>query len=304
MMRRRLALTVPTALGLTLLVFGLLDLVPGDPVEIMLGEAALPADVAAMRHALGLDRPPLGRLAHFLAGLARGDLGHSIAFRGPVTHVIASRLPATLELAAAALAVGLALGVPAGILAAVHRGRAADRVLRTVSLLGICVPSLWLGPLLILLFSMALGWLPVSGRGSLAHLVLPALTLGVGMASLLVRLTRASMLETLEDAYVTSARARGASESRAVLRHALPNALPPVVTVVGLQAGALLGGTVITETIFSWPGIGRLLVEAIQARDYPLVQGCVLVIGLVYVGVNALTDLAVARLDPRGRDAG
>lgn len=299
---RRLALTIPTALGLTLLVFALLEIVPGDPVEIMLGEAALPADVAAMRSALGLDRPLPGRLAHFVAGLARGDLGHSIAFRAPVTQIIAARLPATLELAAAALLAGLLLGVPAGILAAVRRGGASDRLLRTVSLLGICVPGLWLGPLLILVFAMALGWLPVSGRGSPAHLVLPALTLGVGMASLLVRLTRASMLETLHEPYVTSALARGATEARAVLRHALPNALPPVVTVVGLQAGALLGGTVITETIFSWPGIGRLLVEAIQARDYPLVQGCVLVIGLVYVVVNGLTDAIVARLDPRGVD--
>jgi peptide/nickel transport system permease protein len=302
-MRRRLALVLPTALGLTVLVFGLLDLVPGDPVEIMLGEAARPADVAAMRHSLGLDRPPVARLGHYLAGLARGDLGHSIAFRAPVAQVVASRLPATLELAAAAMVAGLLLGVPAGILAAVRRGRRTDRVLRMVSLLGICVPSLWLGPLLILVFSMALGWLPVSGRGSPAHLVLPALTLGLGMASLLVRLTRASMLETLDEAYVTSALARGASGTRAVLRHALPVALPPVVTVVGLQAGALLGGTVITETIFSWPGIGRLLVEAIQARDYPLVQGCVLVIGLVYVVVNAVTDVVVSRLDPRGTDA-
>lgn len=302
-MRRRLALVLPTALGLTVLVFGLLDLVPGDPVEIMLGEAARPADVAAMRHSLGLDRPPVARLGHYLAGLARGDLGHSIAFRAPVAQVVASRLPATLELAAAAMVAGLLLGVPAGILAAVRRGRGTDHVLRTVSLLGICVPSLWLGPLLILVFSMALGWLPVSGRGSPAHLVLPALTLGLGMASLLVRLTRASMLETLDEAYVTSALARGASGTRAVLRHALPAALPPVVTVVGLQAGALLGGTVITETIFSWPGIGRLLIEAIQARDYPLVQGCVLVIGLVYVVVNAVTDVVVSRLDPRGTDA-
>jgi len=300
--RRRLALTIPTALGLTLLVFGLLDLVPGDPVEIMLGEAALPADIAAMRHSLGLDRPPLIRLGHFLAGLLHGDLGQSIAFRAPVAQVIAGRLPATLELATAALLAGLILGVPAGILAAVYRGRTADHLLRAVSLLGICIPSLWLGPVLILVFSMALGWLPVSGRGSPAHLILPALTLGVGMASLLVRLTRASMLDTLHEPYVTSALARGASRGRAVLRHAMPAALPPVVTVVGLQAGALLGGTVITETIFSWPGIGRLLVEAIQARDYPLVQGCVLTIGLVYVAVNALTDVTVSRLDPRGPD--
>lgn len=303
-MRRRLALAIPTALALTLLVFGLLDLVPGDPVEIMLGESAAPADVAAMRHALGLDRPPAGRLLHFLGGLAHGDLGRSIAFRAPVAGVIAARLPATLELAGAALAAALLLGIPAGILAAVRRGRAADRLLRAVSLLGVCVPAIWLGPMLILVFAMALGWLPVSGRGSPAHLVLPALTLGLGMAALLVRLTRASLLDTLDDAYVTSARARGAGPTRAVLRHALPNALPPVVTVIGLQAGALLAGTVVTETIFSWPGIGRLLVEAIEARDYPLVQGCVLVIGLLYVAVNAVTDVVVARLDPRGPDGG
>ena len=302
-MRRRLALLPTTVLGVVLLVFAFLHLVPGDPVEIMLGESAAPADRAALRHALGLDRPWPEQLAAFVAGLARGDLGWSVTYRTPVATLVAARWPATLELAAAAFALALALALPLGVAAAVRQGGTVDRVARWASLGGVCVPGLVLGPLLILAFSIHLGWLPVSGRGGPAHLVLPATTLGLGMAGILVRLTRAATIAALREDWVRTARAKGAPPWRVVAVHAVRTALPPVVTVAGLQAGALLAGAVVTETIFAWPGIGRLVVQAIGARDYPLVQGCVLVIAATYVVVNLLTDLLIAWLDPRVRDA-
>jgi peptide/nickel transport system permease protein len=289
-------------LGIVGLVFCFLHLVPGDPVEIMLGEAAVASDAGAMRAALGLDRPLGEQFVQFVRGLLRGDLGQSIAFRTPVLRVIAERYPATLELAAAALGLAVLTGIPLGVLAATHRGGGLDAVARATSLLGVCLPSLWLGPLLVLVFSMHLGWPPVSGRGGLPHLVLPAVSLAAGMLGLLVRLTRASVLAALGEGHVLAARARGAPEWLVVWRHAVRNALGPVVTIIGLQAGALLAGTVVTETVFAWPGLGRLLVQGIGARDYPLVQGCVLVIGVTYVAVNLLTDLILAGIDPRVRD--
>ncbi len=300
---RRLALLVPTLLGVVTLVFAFLHLVPGDPVEIMLGETAAPADVAALRRDLGLDRPLPAQYARFLARAARGDLGQSIAFRTSVTRAVAGRYPATLELAGAAFILALALALPLGVAAALRPGSAVDRSVRLASLAGACLPGFWLGPLLILLFSLRLGWLPVSGRGGLSHLVLPATTLGLGMSAILVRLVRTSMIVALGEDYVRSARAKGAPEWRVIAVHALRNALLPVTTVAGLQAGALLAGAIITETIFAWPGLGRLLVQAIDARDYPLVQGCVLAIGLTYVGVNTATDLLHRAIDPRLRDA-
>ena len=296
---RRLALLLPTVLGVVTLVFAFLHLLPGDPVEIMLGEWAAPADVAALRRELGLDRPLVTQYVRFLAHAARGDLGHSIAFRVPVARVIAARYPATLELAAAAFALAVAFAVPFGVLAAVRRGAALDRVARLASLSGVCLPSFWLGPLLMLAFSIRLGWLPVAGRGGLPHLVLPAITLALGMVGILVRLTRASLLAALGEDYVRTARAKGAPRWRAVGVHALRNALVPVVTVLGLQAGALLAGAIITETVFAWPGLGRLVVQAIQARDYPLVQGCVLAIGVSYVAVNTAADVLARAIDPR-----
>jgi len=300
---RRLALLVPTLLGVATLVFAFLHLVPGDPVEIMLGESAAPADVAELRRELGLDRPLLVQYGRFLAHAARGDFGRSIVYRAPVSHVIATRYPATLELAGAALLVALALALPLGIVAAVRPRSALDRGARLASLAGVCLPSFWLGPLLTLVFSLRLGWLPVSGRGGVAHLVLPAVTLGLGMAGILVRLTRTSMLAALREDYVRSVRAKGAPERRVVLVHALRNALVPVTTVAGLQAGGLLTGAIITETIFAWPGLGRLVVQAIDARDYPLVQGCVLAIAASYVVVNTATDLLQRAIDPRIGDA-
>ena len=303
LLRRRLVLLVPTLLGIVTLVFAFLHLVPGDPVEIMLGESAAPADVAALRRELGLDRPLPAQYARFLARAARGDLGRSIALRTSVARAVAGRYPATLELAGAAFALALGLALPLGVAAALRPGSAIDRGARLVSLAGACLPGFWLGPLLILLFSLRLAWLPVSGRGGLAHLVLPATTLGLGMSAILVRLVRTSMIAALGEDFVRSARAKGAPEWRVVAVHALRNALLPVTTVAGLQAGALLAGAIITETIFAWPGLGRLLVQAIDARDYPLVQGCVLAIGVTYVGINTATDLLQRAIDPRLRDA-
>ena len=303
MIRRRLLLVVPTLLGVALLVFSFIHLVPGDPVDIMLGESAEPADAAALRHALGLDRPLGAQLLTFLSRTAHGDLGESVAFREPVATLVAARLPATLELAAAALAFALALAIPLGVVAAVRRGSVVDRVVRVASLVGACVPTIWLGPLLVLVFSLHLGWLPTSGRGGADHLVLPALTLWLGMAGVLLRLTRTSVIDALAEDSTRTARAKGAPPWRVVGVHALRTALGPVVTVTGLQLGALLAGAVVTETIFAWPGLGRLVVQAIGARDYPLVQGCALVFGVTYVVVNACTDVLLAALDPRLRDA-
>jgi len=301
-MTRRILSVVPTLLGVTLLVFAFLHAVPGDPVEIMLGESASARDVAGLRQALGLDRPLPAQLASFAVRLLHGDLGASIAFRAPVASVIRERLPATLLLASVALLLAVAFAVPLGVAAALRPRSLVDRAARALSLAGVAVPSFVSGPLLVLVFAIGLGWLPVSGNDGPAHVVLPAVTLALGMSGILVRLTRSAMLDTLSADHLRTARAKGASALRVIVVHALRVALPPVVTVVGLQAGALLAGAIVTETIFAWPGIGRLVVQAIGARDYPLVQGCVLTIGLVYVGMNLLTDLLLTLLDPRLRD--
>jgi peptide/nickel transport system permease protein len=301
-MTRRLLSVVPTVVGLVVLVFAVVHAVPGDPVEIMLGESASPADVAALRRELGLDRPLPAELARFLGRLARGDMGTSIAFRAPVTTVVLERLPATAWLALVALVLAVAGAVPLATVAAVRAGGAVDRIVRTASLAGVAVPSFVLGPVLVLLFAIGLGWLPVSGDDGPASVVLPALTLAAGMGAVLLRLTRVAVLEALGADHLRTARAKGAGPVRVTFVHALRTALPPVVTVIGLQAGALLAGAIVTETIFAWPGVGRLVVQAIGARDYPLVQGCVLAIGLAYVAVNLVTDLVLAGLDPRLRD--
>lgn len=298
---RRLLLTLPVLLGVATLVFSLIHLVPGDPAQSMLGEAASPQEVAALRHRLGLDRPLAVQYGHFLSGLAHGDLGTSLRYGTPVTGEIAARVPRTAELAAAAMIVAIWLAIPLGILAAVYRDTIVDHAAMTVALAGISMPNFWLGPLLAILFAVKLGWLPVSGTGGWTHLVLPAVTLGAALAAILARMTRASLLEELRELYVLAARARGVSRTRAVLRHAFRNSLIPVVTIIGLQLGAVLTGTIITETIFAWPGVGRLLIQAINFRDYPLVQGCILFISITYVGMNLLTDLVYGWLDPRIR---
>jgi peptide/nickel transport system permease protein len=298
---RRLVLTIPVLLGVATLVFSLIHLIPGDPAQVMLGETASQEDVTELRHRLGLDRPFLAQYVMFLDGLVHGDLGTSLRTGEPVTTQIFMRLPATFELAAAAMIVAIGISIPLGVAAAVWRKTIVDYAAMTLALTGVSVPNFWLGPLLAILFAIELGWLPVSGRGTAAHLVLPAISLGTGLAAILARMTRATLLEELREQYVQAARARGASRFRAVMRHAFRNSLIPVVTVIGLQFGAVLTGAVITETIFAWPGIGRLLIQSIGFRDYPLVQGCILLIAVTYVGVNLLTDLCYGVLDPRIR---
>ena len=298
---RRLVLSVPVLLGVATLVFSLIHMIPGDPAQAMLGETASEADVAALRAKLGLDRPLLEQYAAFLGGLARGDLGTSLRTGEPVAQQIWQRAPATVELAAAAMVFAIGVAIPLGVLAAVWRGTAVDFASMGLALTGISVPNFWLGPLLAIVFSVWLEWLPVSGRGTWGHLVLPAVSLGAGLAAILARMTRATLLEELREPYVQAARARGASASRAVLRHALRSGLIPIVTLIGLQFGTVLTGAVITETVFAWPGIGRLLIQSIGFRDYPVVQGCILLIAVTYMAVNLITDLAYGSLDPRIR---
>ena len=287
--------------GVATLVFSLIHFIPGDPAQAMLGEGAAPEDVAQLRARLGLDKPLLVQYGAFLEGLVRGDLGVSLRNDQPVLQQILERMPATAELAFASMAVAVLIAIPLGIIAAVWRGTAIDHGAMTLSLVGISVPNFWLGPLLAIVFAVELGWLPVGGRGTLAHLVLPAVTLGAALAAILARMTRASLLEELREPYVLAARAKGVSRSRAILHHAFRNSLIPIVTILGLQFGVVLTGAVITETIFAWPGIGRLLIQSISFRDYPTVQGCVLLIAVTYVGVNLVTDLTYGFLDPRIR---
>jgi len=298
---RRLLLTIPVLFGVATLVFSLIHLVPGDPVQSMLGDSASPSDMANLRARLGLDRPLYVQYGSFLAGLAKGDLGVSLRTNQPVAAAIAERLPATFELASAAMILAVLVAIPLGILAAVRAGTRVDHLATTFSLVGISMPNFWLGPLLAIVFAVTLGWLPVAGRGTLAHLVLPAITLGAPLAAVLTRMTRASVIEELRELYVIAARARGVSKARAVLKHAFRNSLIPIVTVLGLQIGAVLTGAVITETIFAWPGVGRLLIQSISFRDYPMVQGCILLIAITYVSMNLLTDVVYGLLDPRIR---
>jgi peptide/nickel transport system permease protein len=298
---RRLLLTIPVLLGVATLVFALIHLVPGDPAQAMLGEGASQEEIARLQHTLGLDRPLLSQYRSFLVGIAHGDLGTSFRYNAPVTAQIREKFPNTAVLAVGAMLVAMVFAIPLGIVAAVYRGTFVDHAAMTLALVGICMPNFWLGPLLAILFAVKLGWLPVSGIGGLSHLLLPAVTLGAALAAILARMTRASVLEELRELYVLSARARGLSGTRAVVHHAFRNSLIPIVTIIGLQFGAVLTGTIITETIFAWPGIGRLLIQAINFRDYPLVQGCILFISVTYVAMNLLTDLTYGFLDPRIR---
>lgn len=297
----RLLSALVVIFGVTCLVFLLLHLTPGDPVDVMLGESARPADREALRIALGLDKPMGRQLVDYFSDLARFDLGTSLHSKLPVSQLVGERLPATLQLALAALGCALLLALPLGILAAVKRGGAWDYGAMGFSLLGVSMPNFWLGPVLILIFSLWLGWTPVSGRDSPASLILPALTLGTALAAILARMIRSSLLEVLGEDYVRTARAKGLGPVAVLWGHALRTAWLPILTLIGLQLGALLAGAVITETVFAWPGLGSLLVEAIQQRDYPVVQGAVLLISLTYVLVNGATDLAYGLLDPRTR---
>ena len=298
---KRFLLTLPALWLVLTLVFLMIHIVPGDPVEQMLGEGAAPGAAAQLRHSLGLDQPLGKQYGHYLFGLVRGDLGQSFKFQAPVRQIILERYPATLQLAFLALVVCAAIAIPAGVLAAHRRGQTPDRLVGVFTLFGLAIPNFALGPLLILLFSIEIGVLPVSGRNGIGSYVLPAATLGAALAAILTRMVRGAMLEELSADYIRTARAKGLSTAAFLFRHGLRNALIPIITILGLQFGTLLAGTIVTETIFSWPGIGRLTVQAISARDYPLLQGCILVISLSYVLVNLLTDAIYSVVDPRVR---
>jgi len=265
----------------------------------MLGEGASVTQVERLRHELGLDRPILEQYRAFIVGILHGDLGNSFRNQEPVTRAIIARYPATIELRVAAVIFSILVAVPLGVLAAIRRGHTADRLVGLFSLFGVSFPNFAIGPVLILLISIMLGLLPVSGRGGFSHLILPALTLGAGLAATTTRMVRSSMLEEIRQDYVRTARAKGLSERVVLFGHALRNGLIPVITVLGLQAGVLLAGAIVTETIFSWPGLGRLTFQAISARDYPLVQGCILTIALTYILVNLVTDVLYSLVDPR-----
>ena len=298
---QRVLYTLPVVWLVVSVVFLLIHIVPGDPIQQMLGEGAASVDIAATRHAYGLDVPLATQYMRYWRGVARGDLGRSLRFDQNVTPLILQRYPATLKLTVAALLFALLLSIPAGVRSARRRDRWDDRVLSFVSLLGLSFPNFAMGPILILFFAISLGWLPVSGSGTWRHIILPAVTMGGALAAILTRMVRTAMLEELGQDYIRTARAKGLAERTVVYRHALLNALVPVLTVVGLQFGALLAGAIVTETIFSWPGIGRLTIQAIGNRDYYLVQGCVLAIGLTYIAVNFLTDLTYSLANPRIR---
>ncbi len=298
---RRIVLTVPVLLGVATLVFALIHLVPGDPAEAMLGDTASAADLQELRARLGLDRPLLAQYGDFLTGLVRGDLGTSFRYGTPVAAEIAQRMGPTMTLAFVAMAVAVCIAIPLGVIGALFRDTWVDHTAMTLSLAGIAMPNFWLGPVLAIVFAVWLGWLPVSGAGTWRHLVLPAITLGAALAAMTARMTRASLADELRELYVRAARARGLSRARAIVAHAFRNSLIPVVTILGLQLGAVLTGTIITETIFSWPGVGRLLIQAINFRDYPLVQGCILLISVTYVTMNLVVDVLYAWLDPRIR---
>jgi len=294
---------VTVTFGVLLLTFLLIHLVPGDPVEVMLGESASTADRTALRAELGLDQPVLQQFGVYLSKLAHGDFGHSIHTKAPIAELVKARYPATLKLALLSLLIGLSIGIPLGLYAALKAGHWQDIVVTMVSVRLSAMPAFWLGPVLMLAFAVWLGWLPVSGMESSASIILPAVTLGLGLSAILTRMTRTSLLEVLNDDYIRTARAKGLSERVVILRHALRAALLPIITIVGLQMGSLLAGTVITETIFSWDGIGRLLVESIEKRDYPVTQACVLLVAMSYVLVNLGTDVLYKLADPRVRSA-
>jgi peptide/nickel transport system permease protein len=299
---QRVAATIPVLLGVSLLVFSMLQLVPGDPVQLMLSEfQTTPEQIARLRSQLRLDEPLPVQFGRFLWDAVHGDLGTSIRTRRPVTQEIADNFPSTLQLAVSGLVVAAVTGVTLGIVAATHQHSWLEVVSMLIALIGVSMPSFWLGLLLIFLVSLQLRLLPATGGGDWQHLILPAITLGLGAAAILARLTRSSMLEVLRQEYVTTARAKGLREWAVIGRHAFKNALIPVVTIFGLQFGQLLAGTVVVETVFARPGLGRLVVDGILNKDFPMVQGIVLVVAVSYILVNLLVDLLYAVLDPRIR---
>ncbi|NJN84635.1 MAG: ABC transporter permease [Caldilineaceae bacterium] len=299
--RRRLLQSLLVIWGVSILVFFLLRLAPGDPVSLLLAETATPEQMDQAREKWGLNEPIVVQYAVFLGRAVRGDLGDSLFFKEPAIEVLLERLPATIQLSAVALCFSLVVAIPVGMISALRRDTVWDYLGTTLAMLGQAIPPYWLGIMLILVFSVSLGWLPTSGRGSPAHLVLPAITLGSVLMALVTRLVRSGMLDVLGEDYVRTARSKGLGERKVIARHAMRNILIPLVTVIGLQLGALFGGAVITESIFAWPGVGRLVLQAISARDYPLVQAAVLLISVVYVFLNLAVDIVYVYLDPRIR---
>lgn len=300
-LKRRLLTLLPVIFGVVTAVFLIIHLIPGDPAALMLSETANPADIEALRTRLGLDRPLGVQYYHFWANLFRGNLGESIYQRQPVFDLVMERFPNTALLAVCAVLVSLVIAFPLGIFSALRQRSAVDYLSLGFSILGISMPVFWLGPLLILIFAVQLHWLPVTGMGSWKHLVLPSLTLGFGLSAITIRMIRSSMIEVMNQDYIRTAFAKGLGRGRVVRKHALKNVMIPVITIVGLQLGALFGGVIITEKVFSYPGLGSLLITAIRGRDYPLVQGAILVIALTYIGINLLVDLLYSRVDPKIR---
>jgi peptide/nickel transport system permease protein len=326
---RRILLAIPSLIGISLFVFLMLHSAGGDPAEVKLGARGDPASVAALRHEMGLDRPLAVQYLDFLSGAVRGDLGRSYRSNAPVADEVFSRFPATIELAVVALLIGAVIGLTAGVLAATKRGSILDFASTFGALVGVSIPTFWLGLILIIVFGVWLKWLPISGRvnprlgadpnahflilsslvdgnwvifkDAVRHIILPAVTLAGWPAAIIARMTRASLIEAMEQDYIRTARAKGLTERQVVRGHAFRNALIPIVTVVGLELGGLLGGAVVTETVFSWPGVGKLTADAIAARDYQVTQGVVLLLGAVFVAINLIVDLFYAVIDPRIR---
>ncbi|HUF18791.1 MAG TPA: nickel ABC transporter permease [Thermoanaerobaculia bacterium] len=297
---RRLLQMIPITFGIVTLIFALIHLIPGDPAIQIAGENARPEDVAQVRRQLGLDKPLWEQYVSYLGGLARGDLGTSFRTREAVSKEIWLRYPATIQLAIGGMVVALLVAFPLGILSAIYRSTWIDNVARFFALIGVSMPSFWFGPLLIIAFAIHFEWFPVSGRDQgFRSLVLPSLTMGLSLAAILTRMIRVSLAEELNQLYFTTALAKGVSKGRAIFVHAMKNAMIPVVTILGLQFGSLLTGAIITEQIFSWPGLGRLLIQSISTRDYPQVQGSILVIALTYIMINLLTDILYGVIDPR-----
>ncbi len=298
---KRLLSTIPVLLGISLLLFFMLRMLPGDPAQVMAGQMASPEDIKLIRHQLGLDRPIIVQYGLFLSRLVRFDLGRSARTQSPVTKEVWARLPNTMMLAVAAITLACLFGIPAGIIAAVRPYTWIDYLFTSMALFGISMPVFWLGLMLVVIFSVVLQWLPAGGTGSWKHMILPSFTLAAFVVAFITRMTRASMIEALSQDYTTTARSKGLKERVVIVKHALKNALIPIITVVGLQFGLLLGGAVLTETVFAWPGIGRLIVDSILARDYPVIQGTILIFGLLYILVNLFVDMIYAFIDPRIR---
>ena len=298
---KRLLSIIPVLIGISLLLFFMLRMLPGDPAQVLAGLMATPDEVELIRHQLGLDRPIHVQYVFFLGRLARFDLGRSARTQNPVTEEIWARLPNTMLLAVVAITLACLFGIPAGIISAVRPYTWLDYVVTSTAIFGISMPVFWLGLMLVVVFAVWLQWLPAGGTGTWRHVILPSFTLAAFVVAFIARMTRSSMIEVLSQDYTTTARSKGLKEQVVVIKHALKNALIPIITVVGLQFGMLLGGAVLTETVFAWPGVGRLIVDSILARDYPVIQGAILVFGLLYILVNLVVDLLYAYVDPRIR---